>query len=323
VPSGPRTRLAPSPTGELHLGNARTFLFTWALARREGWSVVLRIEDLDAPRVREETVAGCLASLEWLGIDWDGPVRRQSSDLAPYRAAMARLGERKLVFRCDLSRKDVRLAASAPHAADGETRYEPSLRPGPAAFGFADELANHRLLVEAGPETVHDELLGSHAFDPGLEAGDFIVWTKAGVPSYQLAVTVDDLAQGVTDVVRGDDLFASAARQAILYRHLGGTPPRWWHLPLVLDHEGRRLAKRAGDLSLSSLRSRGIVRERVLGFLAFRSGLLPRLEPIGIDRFRELIDRDTLRSLARREAERPLGLPVPDDPEFLPWLTRS
>jgi glutamyl-tRNA synthetase len=323
VPPEPRTRLAPSPTGELHLGNARTFLFTWALARREGWSVVLRIEDLDVPRVREETVAGCLASLEWLGIDWDGPVRRQSADLGPYRAAMASLARRQLVFRCDLSRKDVRLAASAPHAADGETRFEPSLRPGPEAFTFADELANHRLLVEAGPEPVHDELLGSRTFDPGLEAGDFLVWTKAGVPSYQLAVTVDDLGQGITDVVRGDDLLPSAARQAILHRHLGGTPPRWWHLPLILDHEGRRLAKRSGDLSLAALRSRGIARERVLGFLAFRSGLVPRPEPVDIGRFLALVDRDTLRSLARREAERPLRLPAPDDPEFLPWLTRS
>ncbi len=323
MPPAPRTRLAPSPTGELHLGNARTFLFTWALARREGWSIVLRIEDLDAPRVREETVEGCLASLGWLGLDWDGPVRRQSSDLSPYRAAMARLGERKLVFRCDLSRKDVRLAASAPHAADGEIRYEPSLRPGPESFGFADALANHRLLVEEGPEAVTDELLGPRSFNPGLEAGDFLVWTKGGVPSYQLAVTVDDRAQGVTDVVRGDDLLASAARQAILHRHLGGEPPRWWHLPLVLDHEGRRLAKRSGDLSLAALRARGVRRERVLGFLAFRSGLLSELEPIDLDRFLGLVDRDTLRALVRREAERPLRLPAPDDPEFLPWLTRS
>jgi glutamyl-tRNA synthetase len=323
VPPVPRTRLAPSPTGELHLGNARTFLLTWALARREGWSVVLRIEDLDGPRVREETVAGCLASLEWLGMDWDGPVRRQSEDLRPFRDAMASLAARGLVFRCDLSRKDVRLAASAPHAADGETRYEPSLRPGREAFGFADERANHRLLVEAGPEPVVDELLGPRTFDPGLEAGDLLLWTKAGVPSYQLAVTVDDLAQGVTDVVRGDDLLPSAARQAILHRHLGGTPPRWWHLPLVLDHEGRRLAKRSSDLSLAALRERGVARERVLGFLAFHSGLVPRLEPLDRDRFRDLVDRDTLRALARREAERPLRLPAPDDPEFLPWLTRS
>lgn len=285
--------------------------------------MVLRIEDLDGPRVREETVAGCLSSLEWLGLTWDGPVRRQSADLGPYREAMARLAARGLVFRCERSRKDVRLAASAPHATDGETRYEPSLRPGPEAFGFTDGNANHRLLVDAGPEPVVDELLGSRTFDPGLEAGDFLLWTKGGVPSYQLAVTVDDLGQGVTDVVRGDDLLPSAARQAILHRHLGGTPPRWWHLPLVHDHEGRRLAKRAGDLSLGSLRARGVRRERVLGFLAFHSGLIPKLEPVETDRFRGLVDRDTLRALARREAERPLRLPASDDPEFLPWLTRS
>jgi len=318
-----RTRLAPSPTGELHLGNARTFLLAWALARNEGGEVVLRIEDLDAPRVRPEAVPETIETLAWLGLDWDGPAVRQSDDLEPYRAAMRRLAAVGAIFRCDRSRRDVRLAASAPHAEDGEVRFEPSLRPGPEAYGFSDEFANHRLRVDPGPVAVEDLLYGRRAFDPGLEAGDFLVWTKAGVPSYQLAVTVDDRRQGIRDVIRGDDLLPSAARQEILHRLLGGEPPRWWHLPLVADAEGRRLAKRHGGHALRAWRERGARRERILGFLAHASGLTPERTPLDPAGFRALVTRDTLQSLVARESAPGGGLRLPDplDPEFLAWIS--
>ncbi len=294
-----RTRLAPSPTGSLHLGNARTFVLTWALARNEGWEVVLRIEDLDGPRVRPEAIAECLAVLRWLGLDWDGEVKRQSDDLEPYREAIRRLGS--LVFRCERSRKDVRSAASAPHEEDGEVRFPPSLRPRPENFGFAADTMNHRLLVDPAPEMVHDELQGNRVFDPGREVGDFLVWTKGGVPAYQLAVVVDDILQGITDVVRGDDLFASAARQQQLYRAFNAANPRWWHLPLVYGPDGKRLAKRRDDTSLASLLAAGVPREYVLGLLAHWCGFLAEPRPTSPEDFRRLVSVDTLRAMTARE----------------------
>lgn len=312
-----RTRLAPSPTGSLHLGNARTFLLTWALARGEGWDVLLRIEDLDAERVRPGAIEETRASLRWLGLGHDGEELVQSRDLAPYESAMRRLAARGAIYRCERSRADVRRAASAPHVEDAETRFPPSLRPGVEAFRFAEPPANHRLLVDPGSERVRDELHGDRDFDPGLEVGDFLVWTRGGVPSYQLAVAVDDHRQGVTDVVRGDDLLASAARQQLIHRLLEQPVPRWWHLPLVVGPDGRRLAKRREDLHLAFLRSRGVAPERVIGLLAFRSGLLRDRSPISLADFRTLVDPDTLTSLVRRETvDGPCRIAEDD----LPWL---
>lgn len=312
-----RTRLAPSPTGSLHLGNARTFLLTWALARSEGWEVVLRIEDLDAERVRPGAIEDARDSLAWLGLACDGAELLQSRDLAPYEDAMRRLATLGAIYRCDRTRADVRRAASAPHVEDGETRFPPTLRPRADAFAFAERGANHRLLVDPAPEAVRDELQGDRTFDPGLEVGDFLVWTRGGTPAYQLAVVVDDHRQGVTDVVRGDDLLASAARQQLLHRLLGQPVPRWWHLPLVVGPDGRRLAKRREDLHLAFLRGRGVRPERVIGLLAFRSGLARAREPMSLADFRPLVSPDTLRTLVRREsADGPCRLAEDD----LPWL---
>jgi glutamyl-tRNA synthetase len=325
-----RTRLAPSPTGGLHLGNARTFALTWAIARNEGWDVVLRIEDLDLERVKSGAVDDTRRALDWLGLDHDGVERQQSRDLEPYRAAMRQLAARGAIFRCDRSRKDVRLAASAPHAEDGETRFPPSLRPPrepdaqaaaaeTTSYAFFDGPHNHRLLVEPGVERVRDELCGNVEFDPGLEAGDFLVWTKLGVPSYQLAVVVDDIKDGITDVVRGDDLLASAARQQRLYRALGHAAPRWWHVPLLHDESGVRLAKRHGATSLIALREAGVTRERVLGLLAFLSGFRPAPGECALDDFRSLVTRDTLRSLVVREQRAPARI----TPEDFAWLSKN
>ena len=190
----PTTRLAPTPSGALHVGNARTFLVNWALARNLGWRIVLRLEDLDLGRVKAGAHEAALEDMRWIGVDWDGEPEIQSRDLAPYRAALEQLAADGRVFRCDRSRAEIRSAASAPHAEDGETRYPPELRPpGPwpraiAASGAGAWEANHRLRVDPAPERVHDEFLGDFTFDPGLECGDMVVWTKLGVPAYQLAM---------------------------------------------------------------------------------------------------------------------------------------
>ena len=199
------TRLAPSPTGDLHLGNARTFLYNWALARRQEWSISLRHEDLDASRIAPGSCERLEASLHWLGLDWDGPSRLQSQDLDPYFDAMKTLASRNLVFRSDLSRREVREAVGAPHG--GELVFPSELRPRRReCWSFEDPTAGHRFAMPAGPEDVHDQLAGSVVFDPAREGGDPVLWTRDGRPAYQLAVVVDDLRDGITDIVRGDDL---------------------------------------------------------------------------------------------------------------------
>lgn len=304
--SGRATRLAPTPSGALHVGNARTFLVTWALARHEGWRIDLRLEDLDLERVKPGAHEAVLSDLAALGIDWDGPPIVQSTDLSPYRDALATLARRGEVFRCDRSRAEIRSAASAPHRDEGESRYPPSLRPPrPWPTEIGDWNASHRLAIEPGHIEIHDELLGRHAFDPGLEVGDLVVWTKLGVPAYQLAVVVDDARQGVTEVVRGDDLLPSAARQELVAARLGLPHARWWHLPLVHDAEGRRLAKRRGAHSLEALRAEGVSPARIVGWCAWSLGLLEARRPIDAAGFLALATPGALRAAAEALAGRP------------------
>lgn len=271
------SRLAPSPTGALHLGNARTFLINWALARQGGWRLLMRVEDLDGPRNKPGAIEQTLEILRWLGLDHDGEVVRQSSDLQPYRDALSRLVAGAGAYACRLSRKDIERAASAPHGDEHELHYPPELRPSrdaqPEAYQTNVADANYRFVTEDETVVIDDFFAGPCEFNPCREVGDFVIWTKRGEPAYQLAVVVDDARQGVTDVVRGDDLLPSAARQTLLYRALDRTPPRFWHLPLVLGPDGRRLAKRHGDTRLDHYRRIGASAERIVGLLAFWSGI--------------------------------------------------
>jgi glutamyl-tRNA synthetase len=249
-------------------------LVNWALARREGWRVLLRVEDLDGPRVRPEAVAGIQDTLRWLGMDWDEGPLIQSQDLEPYRAAITRLVEDGKVFPCALTRGQIAAAASAPQQGAHELRYDASLRPKAWERRFSDAETNWRFLVPAGEVRFTDRFLGAQAVDPSSVIGDFIVWTKRGMPAYQLAVVVDDHRQGVTRVVRGDDLLDSAARQLLLYRALGHAPePEHCHLPLVVGPDGLRLAKRHGDSRLEEYRAAGVPVEAVLGLLGRWCGL--------------------------------------------------
>lgn len=280
----PRTRLAPSPTGALHLGNARTFLVNWALARQRGWHVVLRIEDLDGPRVKAGATAEALDVLQWLGLTWDdGPVY-QRSDLSPYCAALERLAAQGDVYPCRCTRREIEAASlSAPHDDAHEIRYPGTCRPARATPVPADALDDPgvawRLRVPEGATTFVDELAGPHTSDVSATSGDFLVATKDGLPSYQLAVVIDDARQGIDHVVRGDDLLLSTHRQLLLQRRLGlGPPPRYVHLPLVVGADGRRLAKRHGDSRIAHYRAAGVSAERILGLVAEWSGMGPRRE---------------------------------------------
>jgi glutamyl/glutaminyl-tRNA synthetase len=260
-------RLAPSPTGLLHLGHARTFWMAYERARAAGGTLWLRDEDLDFQRARSEYAVAMREDLHWLGIEWDREMR-QSERLPAYRAAMQKLVEDGRVFRCACSRKDLAAAMSAPHEdAEDEPVYGGRCRECGTAQEF-DETASYRLRVNDGERVSFvDGEFGGQSFASGCDGsadfGDFLVWRKDGLPSYQLACVVDDAAMGITEVVRGGDLLKSTARQMLLQRALGLTTPAYFHCELMRDESGMRLAKRHDALSLRAMRASGMSAEQV------------------------------------------------------------
>ncbi len=283
TPSEPPTgRLAPSPTGAQHVGNARTYLIAWVSARSRGGRVVLRIEDIDSPRVKPGAAEQALDDLRWLGLDWDGEPVVQTRRLPLYEAALRRLLAQELVYPCTCSRADVDRAASAPHD-ENEGPVYPGTCAGRRAAD-AEALAGRpfawRFRVPDTPPEFDDAFRGPTRVDLRQAGGDFVVWKSSGTPAYQLAVVVDDADQGVTEVVRGDDLVPSTPRQLLLYRALGLPAPRFAHVPLVVGTDGRRLAKRHGDTRLSFLRATGVRPEAMLGLLAWSCGWVERPEPV-------------------------------------------
>lgn len=274
----PRGRLAPSPSGRLHLGHARTFVLAWLHVRSRGGELCLRLEDLDVSRCRPEHVDGVMRDLEWLGLDWDGPVVTQASRIDELRAAASRLQSSGLAYPCVCRRADSRGAISAPQRGAEELRYAGTCRdavfaePGPRAFAL-------RFRVPEGAVAFVDGIAGAHSMDVANEVGDFMIQNRGGVPSYQLAVVVDDAAQGINEVFRGDDLLSSTPRQILLLQALRLPLPRWYHAPLVLDATGRRLAKRSDDLSLEALRIMGVDPRAIVAW-ALSSGGLGSLERV-------------------------------------------
>jgi glutamyl-tRNA synthetase len=275
-------RLAPSPTGAQHVGNARTYLIAWLSARSHGGRVVLRIEDIDSPRIRPGAVDAIFDDLAWLGLDWDGEPVVQTQRLPLYRAALERLIAQELVYPCTCTRSDVERAASAPHLEHEGPTYPGTCagRRASDAVVLGDRPYCWRMRTADVVVTFDDAFRGPTTLALHELGGDFVVWKSAGTPAYQLAVVVDDAAQQVTEVVRGDDLVPSTPRQVQLYQALGLTPPRFVHVPLVVGPDGRRLAKRHGDTRLSALRSAGVTAEALIGLLAWSCGWLERIEPI-------------------------------------------
>jgi glutamyl-tRNA synthetase len=265
-------RLAPSPTGWLHLGHARSFLAAWWSARGSGGQIVLRIEDLDASRARPEFVEGILRDLEWLGLDWEGPLLMQSTRRDAHLAALQSLIAEGRVYPCNCTRADIQGATSAPHGIDGEVIYpgtcwqnKLAAPPTPCAWRFH--------LPDDSTVPYEDAIAGKRSDRVSEQVGDFVVWTKGDEAAYQLAVVVDDAYQGITEVVRGEDLLASTARQNLLQEALGLAHPDWVHLPLVGDESGRRLAKRAGSMALHALRASGVEPGAIIRWAAHSLGM--------------------------------------------------
>lgn len=266
-----RGRFAPSPTGRLHLGNARSALLGWLWARSEGGEFLLRIEDLDPDRSKPVFIDAIFEDLEWLGLDWDGPVWRQSERTALYDQALAQLEKNGRAYRCWCSRSEVLRAASAPHLGE-----EGPIYPGTclaARVANTTRQPSWRFRVAPGVVRFQDEIHGEVSQNVAREVGDFVIRRMDGVASYQLAVVVDDALSGITHVLRGEDLLSSTARQVQLQQAFGFQGSRYAHVPLLLQADGKRLAKREGASTVAGLRALGWSSQRVLGQLAAWSGL--------------------------------------------------
>ncbi len=259
-----RGRLAPSPTGYLHLGHARTFWTAQQRAEAAGGTLILRNDDLDGARCRPEFVAAMFEDLRWFGLRWsEGPdvggphmPYDQSRRISHYIAAFERLRAGGFIYPCTCSRQDVLRALTAPHQGEEEPVYPGTCRN--ASPQRLREGVNWRFRIPDG-ETISfsDGACGVQKENAGRDFGDFLVWRKDDFPSYQLACTVDDVTMGITEVVRGADLITSTFRQLLLYRALGLSAPAFFHCPLVNDEHGQRLAKRHDALSLRALRAQG------------------------------------------------------------------
>ena len=290
-------RFAPSPTGLLHLGNAWSFLLAWLAAKAEGGRVILRHEDIDPARSRQEWMDAIERDLLWLGLTWDeGPETgphapyRQSLCSPLYEKALEELKAQGRIYPCYCTRKELRMLAGAPHGAADGLGDAGAAYPGTCRHLSAEERTKKeaegrrpalRLLCpDDAVETFHDLVLGPQRITLQNCGGDFALRRSDGVWAYQLAVVVDDMRMGVTQVVRGEDILLSTPRQLLLYRLLGGTPPDFAHIPLLHDREGERLAKRHQSLSLAALRDRGYRPEEIVGFLARLAGLQENGAPI-------------------------------------------
>ncbi len=302
-------RYAPSPTGAIHFGNARTALLAWLSVQQQGGVFVWRLEDLDGPRVVPGAAEAAASDIRWLGIDWDeGPLIGgafdpyvQSERNEIYEQALRHLLNNNRLFPCRYSRKDLHELSSAPHGVAAFSPYPASLRPKSLASDWYDVLrqqdvpdANVRFLVDAHPVFFKDRLQGAVSENVAEAVGDFVVKRKDGMYAYQLAVVVDDMAMQITEVVRGMDLLDSTARQIQLIEALGGTVPAYVHVPLVCNEKGEKLSKRDNGLTIASLRSLGIHPEQLIGYMAYSLNLIEKPRTLSLKDMLEVFDWDRI-----------------------------
>lgn len=288
-PIGRRGRFAPTPSGQLHLGNAFASLLAWLQIRQARGTFVMRVEDIDKHRAKPELREQQMDDLRWLGLDWDeGPDKGgpdapylQSLRDPLYEEALERLEAQGLLYPCYCSRADLAGVASAPHGLSSEGPVYPGLCRHLSAsereLRAQTKTPSLRFRMPEGLTEFWDRVYGAMRYE-GRELGDFVVKRADGMYSYQLAVTVDDAAMGITDVLRGADLLDSTPRQLALYEALGLQPPRFTHVPLLGDASGMRYSKRDRSLTLQALREQGVRAERIIGLLAYLAGMLSQPE---------------------------------------------
>jgi len=258
-----RGRIAPTPTGFLHLGHAATFSTAHRRARESGGEILLRIEDLDPQRCKTEFATAAMEDLKWLGLDWDGEEVFQSQRRAFYLEAWTRLRDSGWIYPCQRSRKEI--STLAPHSEEPVFPTEWRADPAESKNYATPAGVNWRFRVPDGESVSFvDGNFGAIQKIAGIDFGDFLVWNRDDIPAYELAVVVDDADFAITEVVRGADLLTSTARQILLHRALGASPPNWFHCPLVCDADGNRLAKRSGGMEIITLREQGLSPGEVL-----------------------------------------------------------
>ena len=289
------TRLAPSPTGAMHIGNARTFLVNELLARKHNWRMLMRVEDLDSPRTKPGAIEQMFDELSWLGFTWTGDILYQSQRAELYRNALEVLIRKGQAYPCICSRKDIISAASAPHDSDRVPPYADTCRQRfntlEEAENFSDRPVAWRVKVPDEIITFTDQFAGVCSVNLRDTCGDFVIFRNEGIASYQLAVILDDAESDVNVIVRGDDLIESTARQILLRRLLEiEGPVTYYHMPLVVGTDGLRLAKRHGDTRLSYYRSLGASAEKVLGMIAHISGLTPKPRETTLEELYDIFD---------------------------------
>jgi glutamyl-tRNA synthetase len=297
---GYRGRFAPSPTGSLHRGNLRTALLAWLDARLAGGEWLLRFDDLDTPRNRPGSEEEIQADLRWLGLDWDGPPRRQSTRRGLYAAALSALRRGRLLYPCRCSRRllaDISAPHGAPNVYPGHCRERPPL------WGVVDgRLPSWRLRLPDGPLRWPERFAAPGLLDGARQVGDVVLRRADGVIAYHLATAVDELSLGISDVVRGEDLWASTGAQVAVMAALGATPPRYGHVPLWRDGQGQRLSKREAAEGLAGARQRGLDGAAVIGELAASVGLLPAGVRISARELLSGLDAARLRGCLRADS---------------------
>lgn len=272
-------RFAPSPSGRMHLGNALSAMLAWLSAKHQDGEILLRIEDLDPARSKAEYAQGIMDDFRWLGLLWDRRAPNQSKRGEAYAAALRQLGQMNLIYPCYCSRDQLH-AASAPHASDGRVIYAGTCRNlTPEQRAVMTKKPSLRIRLPDREISFRDGLQGNVTMNLQREFGDIILRRADGVAAYQLAVVVDDGTEGVTEVVRGRDLLSSTPVQLYLYELLGLTPPRFYHVPMLLAPDGRRLSKRDRDLDFGYLRQH-FSPEEIIGLLGHLAGLMERWEPV-------------------------------------------
>jgi glutamyl-tRNA synthetase len=300
-----RGRYAPSPTGLLHVGNARTALAAWLSIRSKGGIFIWRLEDLDPPRLLEGASEAAIVDLQWLGVDWDegpdvgGPYKPyvQSQRHPFYELALQQIADAGRLFPCRLSRTDLLSISSAPHGRPGLPPYPAFLRPESLPRNWYAHFISQqypdaalRFWVHTEPVVFDDLVFGQISERVDLSVGDFVLKRRDGLYAYQLAVVVDDLSMHVTEVVRGSDLLASTGRQMQLIDILRGDTMIYGHIPIVVDTHGKKLSKRHKSMTLRSLKSAGVKSEQLVGYLAYSLGLIDRLESCQAKDLPELFD---------------------------------